>query len=384
MRAETYDLTRSLAKARCDGIGLGATRYASVTEVVSRLLAVQAQEPEFSRWSVAQRLGSAHDAAVVAALDSGEIVRTHVLRPTWHYVMGEDLRWLQALCGPSVRRLSAGWYRNYGVDDEFLGVTRDQLVSSLQGGRAKTRNELRGELSAAGFDVSGQRLTAALIDAELRALICSGPLAGKHHTYALVEERLSPAPAVDEEEAVAKLVRRYLAGHAPASLKDLRWWSTLTLKRLRAAVESLGDEVAGEVVDGVEYLYLTETGAASRARAPASLRAEPDGPPRFELLQVFDELFVGYSETRGLIDPDGEYGSVLPIGFSKMMHVVLEDDRLVGRWRRDKRSAKDGGGQVLGIQLTRPMSEAELAELERAASRYGDFVGLETSVELLS
>lgn len=230
-------------------------------------------------------------------------------------------------------------------------------------------------------------MTAALIDAELRAQICSGPMAGKHHTYALVDERLPPAPVLGEEEAVARLVRRYLAGHAPASLKDLRWWSTLTLKRLRAGVESLGDEVLSETVDGVEYFYLAQAQGAAQKLGPATatveLRDEPSGPC-FELLQVFDELFVGYSETRDLIDPDGEYGSVLPIGFSKLMHVVLEGERLVGRWRRDKRAAKDGGGQVLGIQPTRPMAAADLAALERAAARYGDFVGLETTVDILA
>src|SRR5690606_11246666 len=188
--------TRNLAQARCEAMGLGASRFDSVAEVVGGLLAVQAQEVEFSRWSVAQRLVSPSDSAVVAALGSGQIVRTHVLRPTWHYVRGEDLRWLQALTGPLVRRMSAGWYRNHGVDDEFLGATREQFVSSLQGGRAKTRNELRNELTAAGHDVSGQRLTAALIDAELRAVICSGPMAGKHHTYALVDERLPAAPVL--------------------------------------------------------------------------------------------------------------------------------------------------------------------------------------------
>ena len=75
---------------------------------------------------------------------------------------------------------------------------------------------------------------------------------------------------------------------------------------------------------------------------------------------------------------------MLPIGFSKLMHVVLEGDRLVGRWRRDKRSAKDGAGQLLGIRPTRPLAAADVAALELAASRYGDFVGLDTAVEILS
>lgn len=367
---------RELAWARCQSLGLAAPRFATATQVVQGLLAVQAQEHAFSRWSLAQRTPSADDAEVRAALDSGAIVRTHALRPTWHYVAGEDLRWLQALTGPLVRRMSAGWYRNHEVDEDLLTSSRERLVLALQGGRAKTRQALREELSAAGLDVSGQRLTAILMDAEVRALICSGPMSGKHHTYALVEERLPPTPALSEDEAIARLVRRYLAGHGPATLKDLRWWSTLTLKSLLAAIENLGDEVSREVVGGVEYLWAADT-APSEPRGAS--RAASTAQGQFHLLQVFDELFVGYRETRGLVDPDGEYGAVLPIGYSKMMHVVLEGERLVGRWRSDKQ----GGGQQIKIRPTRPMSADDFAGLRYATTRYGDFVGLETTTELL-
>ncbi|HZJ10591.1 MAG TPA: winged helix DNA-binding domain-containing protein, partial [Trueperaceae bacterium] len=319
---------RTLARSRCKRLGLTRERFSTVVDVVDGLLAVQAQEHAFSRWSLAQRLASASQAAVYDALASGAIVRTHVLRPTWHYVRGEDLRWLQALTGEIVRRASAGWYRNHGVDETFLASSRAVLERALEGGRAKTRNALRGELTAAGLDVKGQRLAAVLIDAELRALLCSGPVEGTQHTYALVEERLSRAAPLSQGEATVELVRRYLAGHGPATFKDLRWWSSLTLKRLRVAVEELGDEVAREVVDGTEYLWLAHD------RVPDE---SPGDAPQFQLLQVFDELFVGYRESRGLVDPDGEFGAILPIGFSRLMHVVLEGDRSAGRWRSDRR-----------------------------------------------
>jgi len=244
------------------------------------------------------------------------------------------------------------------------------LERALEGGRAKTRNALRGELTAAGLDVTGQRLTAGLIDAELRALLCSGPVEGTKHTYALVEERLKPTPPLSRDEATVELVRRYLAGHGPATLKDLRWWSNLTLRALRAAVEELGDEVASEAVGGTEYLWLAQE------QAPE----ESGCGPQFQLLQVFDELFVGYRESRGLVDPDGEYGAILPIGFSRLMHVVLEGDRLAGRWRSDKR----GKSIEITVQATRPLSASDRLALERAARAYGMFVGTEVTLSVLS
>ena len=367
------DSSPALAAARVANVLLGAVAAPDPLSVVDRLLCVQAQEHAFSRWSVAQRTQRPDEAAVLAAMADGDIVRTHILRPTWHYVRGDDLRWLQALTGPRVRSLSAAWYRNHGADDAFFLATRKVVEAELADGRCRTRDELRRAFVAAGIDVSGQRIAAALFDLELQAVICSGPVRDRHHTYTLVDELLKPSPALAHDEGVALLVGRYLQGHGPALLKDLRWWSTLTLKDLRRGVEDLGAAVASATIGGAEYLWLADqqhSGGDSGQDAR-----------EFRLLQVFDELFVGYSESRGLVDPDGEFGSVLPLGFSKMMHVVLEGDRLAGRWRSDKRRGATRGSHALEItvELTRPLSPTDVRALERAAAAYGAFVGMETA-----
>ena len=367
--------TGALANARVHNLLLGDRRAAGPAEAVGELLAIQAQEHAFSRWSVAQRTQQPSSDAVMDAVASGAIVRTHVLRPTWHYVLGEDLRWLQALTGGRVRRASAGWYRNHGLDDRVFGRARDVVEPELQGGRAMTRDALRSRLEEAGVDVSGQRMTAVMFDLELAAVVCSGPLQGTHHTYALVEERLPPTPEMSDDEATSELVRRYLAGHGPATLKDLRWWSTLTLAQLRRGVDVLGDLVQSATVGDLEYLWLAEGLETNPARAAQ----QPSGEaPPFQLLQVFDELFVGYAQTRGLVDPDGEYGAVLPIGFSKMMHVVLEGDRLAGRWRSDRRK----GDMTVTVAPDRPLGADDVAALESAAAAYGEFVGLPVRLAL--
>ena len=67
---------------------------ASATDVVSSLLGVQAENPAQSAWAVATRTATPDPADLAAALDDGRVLRTHVLRPTWHYVTAEDLVWL--------------------------------------------------------------------------------------------------------------------------------------------------------------------------------------------------------------------------------------------------------------------------------------------------
>ncbi|HET8984915.1 MAG TPA: winged helix DNA-binding domain-containing protein [Trueperaceae bacterium] len=369
-----------LASARVRNVLLGALSATDPVSVVDRLLAVQAQEHAFSRWSVGQRVKRPDEAAVLAAIARNDIVRTHILRPTWHYVRGEDLRWLQGLTGHRVRSLNAGWYRNHGVDDDFFLATRTVVEAELTGGRCRTRDELKLALTEAGIDVTGQRITVALFDLELHTVICSGPVRGRHHTYGLVDELLPPSPTLATDGATARLVQRYLTGHGPALLKDLRWWSTLTLKQLQGAVEDLGDAVQSARVGGEEYLWLADEEPTTVASG-----ASDSTHQQFRLLQVFDELFVGYSESRGLVDPDGEFGSVLPMGFTKMMHVVLEGDRLAGRWRTDKRRMEPSGAQGLEVtlEMNRPMSAGDVRGIELAVEAYGAFVGVEARAVVL-
>ena len=69
---------------------------------VGWLTAVQSQEHWYARWSLGQRTRRAKASTVDRAFDDGRFLRTHVLRPTWHYVAATDLGWLMELSGPRV------------------------------------------------------------------------------------------------------------------------------------------------------------------------------------------------------------------------------------------------------------------------------------------
>jgi hypothetical protein len=71
---------------------------------------VQAQEFGVAKWSIAQRSrGQVTSADLDRALAERRILRTHVLRSTWHFVLPADLRWMLMLIGPRVRaRMKSG------------------------------------------------------------------------------------------------------------------------------------------------------------------------------------------------------------------------------------------------------------------------------------
>jgi hypothetical protein len=172
---------------------IAAAPFEKPSDVVNWLVAVQAQDYFGAKWALGLRLQDAHDAEIDRAFNAGSILRTHVMRPTWHFVMPTDIRWLLALTAPRVHAVNAHRYRELELDDATLKRSRKVLTKALQGEKQLTRDELRDALQAAKIAADGQRLAYIVMAAELDGLICSGARRGKQFTYALLDERVPPA-----------------------------------------------------------------------------------------------------------------------------------------------------------------------------------------------
>ena len=318
---------------------------------------MQAQDYGPAKWSIGQRTSGFADADVDDALERGRIVRTHVLRPTWHLVAAQDVRWLLALTGPRVARATAGRYRELGLDGRTLSRS-EAVVADVLTGNKQTRRELGLALVDAGIDVEGQRLPHILMHLELEAVICSGGLAGKQHTYALLDEHIEKSPPLARDDAVVELTRRYLTSHGPASVKDLGWWSSLTTSDIKAALSSLGAEVESETIDGV---VLWSMAGAPRPRPAREAR----------LLQTYDEFIVGYTESRFLGDPLADSARAAWKDRRVPQGLVLLNGAIAGHWRRA--SAKDSIRVEVFLyqEATAPISKALRSEA-RALGRFHD------------
>jgi hypothetical protein len=242
-----------LARRRLINQKLVRTSFRAPAEVVGWLGAVQAQDFTGATWAVGQRAHGLTAAAVVAAFNAGEILRTHILRPTWHFVARDDLGWMLALSAPRVHAANASMYRRLGVDAAV--VRRSQMVfhRALAHRRYLTRTELSAALKARRIEAHGQRLAYIVMRAELDGVICSGPLRGRQFTYALVEERTLPQRPLAGDEALAALAMRYFASHGPATLRDFGWWSGLTQRQIRTAVAAAGRALELRTGDEIAY-----------------------------------------------------------------------------------------------------------------------------------
>jgi hypothetical protein len=329
--------------------------FASPAKTVAWHLAMQSQDYGGAKWAVAQRC-AASDASVEAALQRGDIVRTHVLRPTWHFVAPADIRWLLQLTAPRIKAASAPYFRRHGLDAAALRKSRRVLEKELSG-RQLTRDELGLSLAQAGLPTRGEALSYQMIAAELDAVVCSGARRGKQHTYALLEERVADAPARSRDEALAELALRYLQGHGPALVQDLAWWSGSTIADAKRAIAACSEQLHSANVAGKLYWF-----------APLS-RGAPLTDPVVHLLPNYDEQLIAYRYRGNAVDASLS-GRVGPGDGVFDGHVVTVDGQLVGGWRREL----DKTSVVVSVTTLRKLSRAERQQLAAAARRYAAFV----------
>lgn len=347
--------------------GLTGTSFAAPDEVVRWHGAVQAQDYAPAKWSIGQRATKLVDADVDRALASGSVVRTHVLRPTWHFVARDDIRWLLALTGPRVHRHNGPRYRDLGLDERTRARCEARIASALEGGNRLTRDAIAGILDHAGIDRSGQRLPYILMHCELEATICSGGPAGKQHTYALLDERVPNDHRFDRDEALVELTRRYLTSHGPATVQDLRWWSSLTVADIKQALRMLGSDVQSETIDDITLWSLT---------------SEPSRPPGgrgAHLLQPFDELLVGYTESRFFGDPRAAAARAAWRDRNQPRGVVLVNGGVAGHWRRT--IEKDS--VTVEVRMYEDAKPSDARAIKAAATDLGRFLGRRLTVDVL-
>ncbi len=338
--------------------------FEKASDVVRWLGAVQAQDYAAAKWALGLRMQNSTDEIIERAFAEGTILRTHVMRPTWHFVSPADIRWMLALTAPRVNAANASWYRRLELDDALFMRSNAVLAEALQGGKQLTRAELVSVLQRAGIATDDLlRFTYIMIRAELDGIVCSGARRGKQFTYALLDERAPQARTLDRDEALAELAGRYFTSHGPATLQDFVWWSGLTVADARTGLEMVTSRLMHEVVDGQEYWFSTSASPAKELSQTVYL------------LPNFDEYVVGYTDRSAIFDASHTHkldsrGNVL------FQHTIVLDSQVVGTWKRTLK--KDA--VILSPSLFTPLTKDETRALAASAKRYSEFLDLSVQV----
>ena len=350
-----------IARQRLARTFLTSRPWTTGREVVRALGAVQAQDYEGAKWALSMRTTGATDAAIEREFESGAILRTHVLRPTWHFVDPTDIRWMLALTGPRVMKTMASYDRKLGLDEKAFRRSNAVLTKALRDADL-TRTELKAVLEPKVGPLGGgtagvQRTAHLMMRAELEGVICSGPRRGKQFTYALLDRRVQPAALRDRDEALLELTRRYFSTRSPATTQDFSWWSGLAMAEARRGIDLARAEL--ESVSIGDVAYWVHGDAPSRQK------------PSAWLLPNYDEFFIGYRD-RSAIGARLKSVKAITGGNALIAHVIAIDGQLVGGWRRSP--ARDS--VRLKVQLMTPLTSAEQKRVLAEVRRFGSFVGM--------
>lgn len=347
-----------LARLRLRRQHLTGKALATPEAVVAWLGAVQAQEFAVAKWSIAQRCrGRVTSADLDRALAEGRILRTHLFRATWHFVLPSDLRWLLRLIAPRIHARAKSYYVRNGLTAAVFKRSHAVLREALAGGRQFVRQEIADAFTRGRIDTNGLNLRLLLLQAELDAVLCSGALRGKHQTFALVDNLVPPAAPISEDQALAQLARRYFTSHGPATLKDFIWWSSLSAAQARRALELLKKQGLRAFEAGGRGYWMLEA-AARRATTKAPVH----------LLQPYDEYIIGYTDSRHVLAANGE--AIAPIRAPRHPNALIRDGQRIGSWR----TALTADEAVVEAQLTQPLDRATRSALETEVERYGRFL----------
>lgn len=327
-------------------------------QVVTYMAAMQAQEYAMARWAIGLRLSDAQDELIEKAFNDGEILRTHLLRPTWHFVAPEDIRWLMALTAPRVQAVNNFMYKQCGLDAATFKLSNAIIKKALEGDKFLTRNALKIFLDEKLNTGDGVRLSCLMMQAELDGIVCSGPRVGNQFTYALLEERVKPVKEKTRDEALAELANRFFTSRGPALVQDFATWSGLTLKDAKAGAATLPPHFVQTRLNQLTYIYNGET---------TDLHLDPF---HTFLMPEYDEYGISYKDKSLFFNPPTDFpkNSKLTIPYNRM---IVTGGKVVGSWKRTIKGAKI----EVETDFFGTPTQKQRKSIELAVEKYCSFAG---------
>ncbi|TGD59671.1 winged helix DNA-binding domain-containing protein [Flavobacterium humi] len=296
------------------------SKFEKAKDLVGWMGVMQAQDYAMSKWALGTRLSGSTDLSVEEAIDKGEIIRTHLLRPTWHLASCDDIYWLLELSSPQIKSNMRPRLKELELSEAVLSKSNAIIEKALAGHHHLTREEIASLLNDAGIATNDNRLSHILVYAEMEGIVCSGATKGKKQTYALLPERVQQTKKFTKEESLAKLAQTYFSSHGPATLQDFIWWSGLPIKDARAALEMVKSGLMSETIDSDTFYFLQHV-------------PMPKGnTPSLYLLPAFDEFLISYKNRTASLLLENHKKTISNNGI--FYPIIVLNGKVAGLWKR--------------------------------------------------
>jgi hypothetical protein len=337
---------------------LASPVFTNPADIVYYMGAIQAQDYAGAKWAIAQRLRGDTDSLIEKAFTDGDIIRTHVMRPTWHFVHPKDIRWMLELTSARVQATASTYHKQFQLDHTVFSACEKAIAKALQGGKQLMREEVANALQQAGVATNEQRFIHIMMQMELIGLVCSGGRQGKQFTYALLDERVPATKTIDRQDALTALTKRYFTSHGPATLQDYVWWSGLTVADVKAGLEMVKHKLLSDTIDGNAY-WFNERSDTPEHKTPVAF-----------LLPNYDEYIVSYKDRSAAIE-SSDINKADPRG-TIFNHTIIINGRICAIWKRTI------GKNKVDIEVIpfKPLSKLNQAAVTSAAKRYAKFLGV--------
>lgn len=353
---------RDIAAARLVNQQIESTKFKTSNEMVGWMGAMQAQDFYMAKWALGLRLPGSTDKTIQQSIDRNEIIRTHVLRPTWHFVSPEDICWMLELSSPQIKSSMKSNNKILGLTDSIFAKSNGLIERALSGNKHLTREELMAVLKKAKINTDSYRSAHLMMHAELDKIVCSGIINNKKQTYTLLNERVKSPKALHREEALATLAQRYFTSHCPATLQDFTWWSGLPAGDARHALESVKKNFISETIHS-KIFWLTNSFSV-----PVKMKDS------IQLLPAFDEFLISYKDRSASLAVEHQEKSMTVNGIFKPILVV--NGEVKGIWKRT--ISKDR--VIVETNFFKSPSKILKKNIEKAAEKFGKFLGMKVEV----
>lgn len=315
------DISTRIANIRLHNQQLVTSNFTTPAQVVGWMGAMQAQDYNLARWAIGARLPETTAKQVEEAVSKGEVIRTHILRPTWHFVAVEDIRWMMQLTAPRIRPTLRQYDKYLSIDESTITKTKEVIVKALEQYGYLTRMELSRFVDEIGVHTKDNWMAHFMMHAEMDGLVCSAGMKGKDMTYRLLSEISPENNNFDRDESLDKLARRYFSSHSPASLPDFVWWSGLTMTDVKRSVEMIKRDFIIEQLGGQTYVFPSDGNSCE-------LKSD-----YVHLLPCWDEYLVSYKD-RSHVLVDEHYAKVISSKNGTFKPAISHNGNIIGSWKR--------------------------------------------------
>lgn len=331
--------------------------YTTVKEVVGYMGAMQAQDYAMAKWAIGTRLPNSTDKMIEAAIDKGEILRTHLLRPTWHIVSADDIHWLLELTAPHIIASLKARHKELELTESVLKKIYAVFEKKLSGGNHLTREALISMFGKENISIDGNRAYHILLRAELDGILCSGSTKDKKQTYALLNERVPKTHHLTRDEALERIARKYFSSHCPATLKDFVWWSGLSVTDAKKGLEAIKQDFVSETIGSDTYWFANSVTIPSNEAVSV------------HLLPAFDEFLISYTNRKASICTENQQKAIYSNGIFRPIIVI--NGQVAGTWKRTQKKEKI----VVETNFFQPPSPSDMNLIEKKAIELESFWG---------